>query len=76
MGHAPRKRCHSEEPQATKNLALYRGEIPSHSSGQALRGVYPERAMKGILRFAQNDKRRAQDDTRIEIATWQMALPN
>src|SRR3989442_1034566 len=25
-------------------------------------GVYPERGMKGILRFAQNDKRRAQHD--------------
>ena len=29
---------------------------------EMLRGVYPERRMKGILRFAQNDKRRAQHD--------------
>ena len=26
---------------------------------EALRKVYPERRLKGILRFAQNDKRRA-----------------
>src|SRR3989304_3026857 len=29
---------------------------------QVPRGVYPERSQKQILRFAQNDKRRAQDD--------------
>jgi len=29
---------------------------------EMLRGVYPECRMKGILRFAQNDKRRAQHD--------------
>ncbi|MGD0129816.1 MAG: hypothetical protein ABSF46_31225, partial [Terriglobia bacterium] len=33
-------------------------EIPSRRSGQALRGVYPERQSE-ILRSAQNDKRRA-----------------
>ena len=37
-------------------------EIPSRRSGQALRGVYPERQSE-ILRSAQNDKRRAQDDS-------------
>jgi hypothetical protein len=37
-------------------------EIPSLRSGQALRGVYPERQSE-ILRSAQNDKRRAQDDS-------------
>ena len=29
---------------------------------EMLREVYPERGMKGILRFAQNDKGRAQHD--------------
>ena len=37
-------------------------ETPSLRSGQALRGVYPERQSE-ILRSAQNDKRRAQDDS-------------
>ncbi|SPE25128.1 hypothetical protein SBA2_250048 [Acidobacteriia bacterium SbA2] len=37
-------------------------EIPSLRSGQALRGVYAERQSE-ILRSAQNDKRRAQDDS-------------
>jgi hypothetical protein len=54
-----------------KNLALSsfaisqfhrQSEIPSLRSGQALRGVYPERQSE-ILRAAQNDKRRAEDDT-------------
>jgi hypothetical protein len=54
-----------------KNLALSsfairqfhrQSEIPSLRSEQALRGVYPERQSE-ILRSAQNDKRRAQDDT-------------
>jgi len=37
-------------------------EIPSVRSGQARRGVYPERQSE-ILRSAQNDKRRARDES-------------
>jgi len=40
----------------------FQSEIPSLRSGQALRGVYPERQSE-ILRSAQNDKRRARNDT-------------
>src|SRR5437016_8912033 len=40
-----------------------RGVHPERPKGM-LRGVYPERGIKGILRFAQNAKRRAQHDKR------------
>jgi len=36
--------------------------VASPQEKQMLRGVYPERTMKGILRFAQNDKRRASPE--------------
>ncbi len=57
-----------------KHLALVRPLHPKNQS-EILREVYPERNCKrsfaeftlsgnaGILRFAQNDKRRAQDDS-------------
>ena len=43
-------------------------KIPSLRSGQALRGVYPERQSE-ILRSAQNDKRRARNDSVDEVFT-------
>jgi len=57
-------------PSEARNLVLVRfgiegkdqSEIPSLRSGQALRGVYPERQCE-ILRYAQNEKLRAQDDS-------------
>ena len=62
-----------------KNLALSsvaisqfhrQSEIPSLRLGQALRGVYPERQSE-ILRPAQNDKRRAQDDSEgLRMTGW------
>jgi len=36
----------------------------SRETAEILRGVYPERTTE-ILRFAQNDKRRTQDDGRL-----------
>ncbi|OFW45183.1 MAG: hypothetical protein A3J28_03530 [Acidobacteria bacterium RIFCSPLOWO2_12_FULL_60_22] len=38
-----------------------RGACPERDK-QILCRVYPERSQKQILRFAQNDKRKAQDD--------------
>jgi len=43
--------CHSERSEESMLLILRQCEM--------LRGVYPECGMKGILRCAQNDKRRA-----------------
>ena len=46
--------CHSERSEESMLLILNQCEM--------LRGVDAERGMKGILRFAQNDKRTAQHD--------------
>ena len=45
-----------------KDLGGFRSFDASPATAEILRGVYPER-ITGILRFAQNDKRRTQDDT-------------
>jgi hypothetical protein len=45
-----------------KDLCSFRWFRYSRITTGILRGVYPERTTE-ILRFAQNDKRRTQDDT-------------
>jgi hypothetical protein len=47
---------------AARNLALYMAGRKTENQGEIPRGVYPERQSE-ILRFAQNDKRRARNDT-------------
>ena len=63
------KICHSEAlfvPQGlSRSLKVFLIEGIAEESAlkqQILRGVYPRAQVKQILRSAQNDKRRAQDD--------------
>jgi hypothetical protein len=61
----PAENCHPEEPRsggATKDP----GSSKDQTAG-VLRGVHPERNT-GILRFAQDDKRGAQDDRNAALA--------
>jgi len=52
--------CHPEESRSDRDDegSLY---LPDFTNAEILREVYPERILKKIPRFAQNDKRRAQD---------------
>ncbi|OFW43655.1 MAG: hypothetical protein A3J28_01000 [Acidobacteria bacterium RIFCSPLOWO2_12_FULL_60_22] len=50
-------------------------EVEGSGKKQILRGVYPERSQKQILRFAQNDKRRAQNNSvKVFSTTCQNAM--
>src|SRR5437762_152165 len=59
--------CHSERSEESLSFHA-QGKLHEESMlfisnhCEMLRGVYPERGMKGILRCAQNDKRRDQHD--------------
>jgi hypothetical protein len=71
---------HSVIPSAAGNLALLRSGSRGKDQSKIPRGVYPERTAE-ILRFAQNDRRRDQDDSerarndtvhhgRAEVVYW------
>jgi len=63
-----RRSDRSEESRSTFHVTQFQSEIPrgvyAERTAGILRGVHPERGNAEILRFAQDDSERAQNDMR------------
>ena len=63
--------CHSESrPAGTRNLLFIQVMMAEQ---QIPRGVYPEPSQVQILRFAQNDRRRARNETAVLFGLYSNA---